>query len=74
MENMSQSGFLIKRAHEGASVWTFSFSDIFEKFYKYLINKCLWWFRTILKMSVLSYFLAFFQIISKTSTFWRNLP
>lgn len=41
MENMSQSGFLIKRAHEGVSVWTFSFSDIFENFYKYLINKCL---------------------------------
>jgi len=31
MEKMSQSGFLINRAREGASVWTFSFSDIFEK-------------------------------------------
>ena len=32
MENMSQSAFLIKRALEGVSIWTFSLSDIFYNF------------------------------------------
>ena len=65
MGYISHDEFPIKRAHEGVSVWTFSFSDFLRKFYKSLMHKCLRRFGAILKMSVFSYFLAFFRVNSQ---------
>ena len=65
MGHISHDEFSIRRAHEGVSVWTFSFSDFLRKFYKSLMHKCLRRFGAILKMSVFSYFLAFFRVNSQ---------
>ena len=65
MGHISFDEFSIRRAREGISVWTFSFSDILRKIYKSLMHKCLRRFGAIFKMSVFSYFLAFFQVNSQ---------
>jgi len=75
MGHISHDEFSIRRAHEGVSIWTFSLSDFLRKFYKPQMNKCLRRFGAILKMSVFSYFLAFFQVNSqKYVLFWLNMP
>ena len=61
MGHISLDEFLIRRANEVISVWTFSLSDILRKIHKSMMHKCLRRFGAILKMSVFSYFLAFFQ-------------
>jgi hypothetical protein len=65
MGYISLDEFSIRRAHGGISIWTFSISDFLRKLYKSLIHKCLRRFEAILKMSVFSYFLAFFQVNSQ---------
>jgi len=63
MGHISHDEFSIRRAHEGIRVWTFSFSDFLRNNYKSLMHKCLTRFVAIFKMSVFSYFLAFFHQI-----------
>ena len=65
LEHISHDEFSIRRAHEGVSVWTFSFSDFLRKIYKSLMHKCLRRFGAILKMSVFSYLLVFFRVNSQ---------
>ena len=59
MGHISLDEFLIRRASEGISVWTFSLSDILRKIHKPMMHKCLRRFGAILKMSV---FFVFFGI------------
>jgi len=71
MGHISNDEFSIRRAHEGVSIWTFSFSDFLRKFYKSLMHKCLRRFGVILKMSFFSHFLAFFQVNSQKYGLFR---